>query len=155
MAESLRTRFSRFVFNHYPSYWGSGGRLTYIDDSWQEIRLKLPLKWRTRNYMGTIFGGSIYGAVDPIYAMMLIKALGEEYVVWDKNATVTFKRPADRTLYATFEIPDQELADIRESLETEESLDREYTIDLIDDEGAVYATVEKTVHVSTDQGKRA
>jgi hypothetical protein len=48
--------------------------------------VKLPLWWRTRNVVGTIFGGSIYAAVDPFYMLMLIKVLGREYVVWDKAA---------------------------------------------------------------------
>jgi acyl-coenzyme A thioesterase PaaI-like protein len=51
-------------------------RVTYIAADWREVRIQLPLNWRTRNYVGTIFGGSLYGAVDPIYMIMLIKALG-------------------------------------------------------------------------------
>lgn len=43
-----------------------------------EVRIRLPLSRRTRNYVGTIFGGSLYGALDPIYMIMLIKALGPE-----------------------------------------------------------------------------
>jgi len=57
------------------------------------VRIRLPLIWRTRNYVGTIFGGSLYGAVDPIYMIMLIKALGPDYIVWDKAATIRFLRP--------------------------------------------------------------
>jgi hypothetical protein len=35
--------------------------------------------WRTRNYVGTIFGGSMYSAVDPIYMVMLTRRLGKDY----------------------------------------------------------------------------
>ena len=57
-----------------------------------EVRVKLPLNWRTRNYVGTIFGGSLYGAVDPVYMIMLMKVLGRDYVVWDKAASIRFRR---------------------------------------------------------------
>jgi len=39
------------------------------------------------------FGGSIYGALDPIYMVQLINILGGKYVVWDKAATIKFIRP--------------------------------------------------------------
>ena len=42
---------------------------------------------------------------------------------------------------------DAEVADIRESLSPGESLDREYTVELVDAEGVVHAEVEKTLYV--------
>ena len=48
MAESLRTRFLRWKFNWFPAYRGSGARITYIDATLREVRLRLPLNWRTR-----------------------------------------------------------------------------------------------------------
>ena len=155
MGESLRTRLERVVFNWWPSYLGTGGRVTHIEDDWSEIRLKLPLSWRTRNIVGTIFGGSLYSAVDPFYMVMLMRRLSEEYVVWDKAASIRFRKPATETLYATFEMSDEEVRSIETALSDRESIDREYTVDLVDSEGVVYATVEKTVHVSTDEDKRA
>jgi hypothetical protein len=57
--------------------------------------------WREHNekpravfLMIVIYGGSMYGAADPIYMLMLIKALGPEYVVWDKAASLHFKKRA-------------------------------------------------------------
>lgn len=85
MPESLRTRLARWWFNWFPAYRGTGGQITYIAADWSEVRLRLPLNRRTRNYVGTIFGGSMYGAVDPIYMVMLIQVLGPAYVVWDKS----------------------------------------------------------------------
>ncbi|WP_255168466.1 DUF4442 domain-containing protein [Natrononativus amylolyticus] len=155
MFSSLSSRLYRIGFNLFPAYRGTGGRVTYVAPDWQEVRVKLPLSWRTRNYVGTIFGGSIYGAVDPFYMMMLLKSLGDGYVVWDKEAEIRFKKPGRETLYATFTITDEELAAIRAELETSESVDRVYTVDLVDAEGVVHATVRKTVYVTTDQGTRA
>lgn len=154
MFDSLKARLYRLGFNLFPAYRGTGGRVTYVAPDWQEIRIKLPHSWRTRNYVGTIFGGSIYAAVDPFHMMMLLKTLGEEYVVWDKEAEIRFKKPARETLYARFRLSDAELESIRAELETEgtESIDRHYTIDLVDAEGTVHATVRKTVYIANDRG---
>jgi acyl-coenzyme A thioesterase PaaI-like protein len=122
MAESWRSRAYRWGFNLFPAYRRTGGRITYIADDWREIRVKLPLTWRTRNYVGTLFGGSMYGAVDPVYMIMLIRRLGPDYIIWDKAAAIRFKKPGRTTLYAHFMLDDAELAAIRSELENARSL---------------------------------
>jgi hypothetical protein len=62
MPESSQSRLMRWKFNLFPAYRGTGGRITYISDDLREVRVKIPLNWRTRNYVGTIYGGSLYGA---------------------------------------------------------------------------------------------
>ena len=148
MPESLRTRLTRVVITHlFPAYRGTGGRITYIAGDWREVRVAVPLSRRTRNYVGTIFGGSMYGAVDPIYMVMLIKLLGPGYVVWDKAASIRFRKPGRTTLHARFLIDDAELDAIRDALQTERAIDRTYRIELKDEAGTVHAEVEKVIHI--------
>ena len=147
MPESGASRRLRWGFNFFPAFRGTGARVTYISGDFREVHVKLPLSWRTRNYVGTIFGGSLYGAVDPHYMIMLIKILGPGYVVWDKAATIRFRKPGRSTLFARFLIPDEEIAEIRRRLETEPSIDRVYKVDLTDADGVVHAAVEKTIYV--------
>jgi hypothetical protein len=147
MPESAASRRLRWGFNVFPAFRGTGARITYVSEDFREVHVKLPLNWRTRNYVGTIFGGSLYGAVDPHYMIMLINILGPAYVVWDKAATIRFKKPGRGTLYARFVIPEEEIALIRRRLETEHSIDRVYTVALVDADGVVHAEVDKTIYV--------
>lgn len=148
MSESWQTRLARWRFNLFPAYRGTGGRVTYICHDWTEVRIRLPLSWRTRNYVGTIYGGSIYGAVDPIYMLMLLRCLGADYVVWDKAASIRFRRPGRSSLYAAFQLTPEALASIRAELTQVAKLDRVFTVELRDAAGTVHAVIEKTVHVS-------
>jgi acyl-coenzyme A thioesterase PaaI-like protein len=147
VTESVRTKLQRWGFNLFPAYRATGARIAYIERDFREVRVKLPLSWRTRNYVGTIFGGSMYGAVDPVYMIMLIKRLGPGYVVWDKSASIRFRRPGRDTLHATFLLEDTELEAIRSALETDESVERAYTVDLVDGEGTVHAVVDKVIYI--------
>ena len=147
MAESWRTRVTRWGFNLFPAWRGTGARVTYIASDWREVRVRVPLSWRTRNYVGTIFGGSLYGAVDPMYMIMLIRALGPAYTVWDRAATIRFRKPGRSTLYCRFVLPESELVEIRRLLESAPSIDRAYTVDLADAGDVVHATVEKTIYI--------
>ncbi len=140
-------RSRRFFFNWFPAFRGTGGRVTHVAPDFREIRVSLPLNWRTRNYVGTIFGGSLYAAVDPFYMIMLIQTLGPEYVVWDRAAKIRFLRPGRARLFARFLLPVEETDAIRVLLETGSSIDRVYGIDLADAAGTVHATVEKTIYI--------
>ena len=147
MPESWRTRLTRWAFNFFPAWRGTGARMTYIASDWREVRVRLPLSWRTRNYVGTIFGGSLYGAADPWYMIMLIQTLGPAYTVWDKAATIRFRKPGRSTLFARFVLEEKELDEIRRRLEAEPSIDRVYVVELTDAAGTVHATVEKTIYI--------
>lgn len=147
MPESLRTRLLRTGFNLVPAYRGTGARITYIADDLREIRVRLRLSLRTRNYVGTIFGGSMFGAVDPIYMVMLIRVLGPEYVVWDKSSSIRFRRPGRTTLFACCVLDTEALDSIRAALRDARATERTFRVDLVDAEGVVHAEVEKTIHI--------
>ena len=147
MPNSLRGRVRALAFSLFPAYFGTGARITYASADWREVRVKLPLSWRSRNYVGTIFGGSMYGAVDPIYMVMLIKNLGAEYTVWDKSATIRFRRPGKSTLTAHFALDAAELDTIRELTASGAPIDRVYSVDLLDRQGKICATIEKTIYI--------
>lgn len=147
MPESFATRLLRWAFNAFPAYRGSGGRIAYIAADFSEVRVRLPLSWRTYNYHGTIYGGSVYGAVDPIHAIMLIHRLGPAYEVWVKAGHVRYLRPGRSELRATFLLDDAELAAVRALADGTGAIERSYGVDLVDARGVPHARVEMTVHV--------
>lgn len=96
----------------------------------------------------------MYASVDPIYMIMLIRRLGPEFVVWDKAATIQFKKPGRETLHARFVIGDEELAAIRKALESNRSVDRNYLVELADGSGTVCATIEKVIYIRRRETQR-
>lgn len=147
MPETWKTALQRLAYNFFPAYRGTGARIAYIAGDFREIVTRVPLNWRTRNYVGTIYGGSMYGAVDPIYMVMLIKNLGAGYTVWDKSASIRFRKPGQTTLTARFILTQEEIDEIVAVLARQPSLDRTYTIELTDADGVVHAVVEKVIHI--------
>ncbi|MEK6986251.1 MAG: DUF4442 domain-containing protein [Candidatus Thermoplasmatota archaeon] len=137
----------RRILNIYPCFRGTGAKVTHIAADWSEMRVRLPLSRRTKNYVGSIFGGSLYASVDPHFMFMLMHRLGPDYLVWDKGATIRFRRPGRSTLTAVCRMPDSEVAEVKRLLETEPKVDRTYSVDLVAEDGTVCASVEKIVNV--------
>jgi acyl-coenzyme A thioesterase PaaI-like protein len=146
MGESLRTTLMRWGFNLFPAFRRTGGRINHLSHDLKRAEIVLPLNWKTRNYVGTIFGGSMFAAVDPVYMVMLIKLLGPEYVIWDKAATIRYRKPGRSTLRASFHIEDEELLMIRRELERSDAIERTYQVELVDSHGTVCAVIDKTLH---------
>lgn len=147
-SERQRLRIRKLLYNYYPAYLGTGAHIDHIGPDHQEMQIELPLNWRTKNTHGTIFGGCIYGAVDPIHTLLLMKRLGSGYEAWVKSGEVEFFTPARSTLSATVTLEDEEVEEIKTALEGQSSIERTYSVDLVDEEETTCATVETTVHVA-------
>jgi acyl-coenzyme A thioesterase PaaI-like protein len=129
----------------WPPFIGAGVSIRATDDHTLEVRM--PLRWYNRNIVGTHFGGSLYAMCDPFYMMILLYHLGPAYVVWDKAATVRFKRPGRGAVRARFHIPPATVAQIRAQADAEPKVEPQFTVEVLAADGTVVAEVEKLLYV--------
>jgi len=146
--ENIKSRIKRFLFNFLPAYRRTGARICFISDDWKEVHIKLRLKWTTRNYVGSVFGGSIYGALDPIYMIQLINILGNKYVVWDKVATIKFIRPIKQEVFARFLISENLITEIKKGIELNKEMEIELSVQFNDGNETTYAEVIKKLYIA-------
>ena len=133
------------LFNLYPPYLGAGVRVKAPDPYTFEVRMKL--RFWNRNYVGTHFGGSLYTMCDPFFMLILLNALGRDYIVWDKEATIRFRRPGRGTVRATFHIPPEKVAEIKAEADTHRKVEPVFQADILDEQGEVVAEIEKLLYV--------
>jgi acyl-coenzyme A thioesterase PaaI-like protein len=143
-----RARMMRMGFNLHPAFRGTGGRVEHVAPDLSHIRVRLPLTWRTRNVVGSIYGGSLFAVTDGLHPLMIMAALGKEVVVWDKAASIRYKKPGLTTLFADFALPPDEVLAIRNALRDSPELDRTYEVELKDENGVVHTVVERTVYIA-------
>ena len=148
MPVAWRARMVRLGFNLHPAFRGTGGRVVHVARDLRQIRIRLPLTWRTRNIVGSLYGGSLFAITDGAHPLMLMAALGSEYIVWDKAASIRYRKPGYTTLYADFRLDDDELAEIHRRLAEHPALERTYTVELKDRQGTVHTVVERTVYIA-------
>jgi uncharacterized protein DUF4442 len=119
-----------------------------LSRDFRHLRVRLKLTWLTRNLVGTIYGGSMYSAIDPFYMLMLMRILGRDFVVWDKACTIRFKRPARETLFADFHIDERMLTEVRETVERDGEGTFTWPIALRASTGTVFAEFDKVLYVA-------
>ena len=140
-------RHMRVLLNLWPPFLGAGIHITRLGPGWQEIDVEMKLRWWNRNYVGTHYGGSLYSMTDPFVMLMLIENLGKDYLVWDKSASIRFKKPGRGTVSATFRLSQQQISEIKQALNSQEKIEREFAVEVKDESGNVVAEVEKLLHI--------
>lgn len=87
----------KYGFNWSPMYRRTTGRVIEVSEDGYYVKIKIPLSLKNKNYMGSIFGGSLFSATDPIYMIQLINILKDDYVVWEKpHHTIQASRKRNR-----------------------------------------------------------
>ncbi len=137
----------RMLLNLWPPFLGAGIRVKRLGSSWTEIDVEMKLRWWNRNYVGTHYGGSLYSMTDPFLMLMLIENLGKDYLVWDKSASIRFKKPGRGTVSASFRLSQEQIREIKQALNSQEKIERAFTVEVKDESGSVIAEVEKLLHV--------
>jgi len=102
--------------------------------------------WNT-NYVGVHFGGSLSAMTDPFYMLMLIENLGPKFIVWDKAASIRFRKPAKGTVRAEFRLTEEQIDEVRKAAETQAKVEPVFVVEIKNREGEVVAEVERTLHV--------
>lgn len=139
-------------WNIWPPFVGSGISIVKTESDeigYRAIDVKLKLRFWNSNYVGTQFGGSLFAMTDPFYMVILLRRFGRGYVVWDKAASIRYKRPGKSDCFARFEIRREEFEALKKEVDEKGKLDWVRLVEIHDSDGAVVAEVEKTIYIAT------
>ncbi len=142
---SFWLRLRERLINFYPPLLGAGIRSRTIDELTIHVEMKLTAL--NRNIVGVHFGGSLYAMCDPWFMLIMMRALGPDYIVWDKAASIKFVSPGRGTVNAIFQIPQERVNEIRAAADRGEKIEPTFSVDVLGEQGQVIAHVEKLLYV--------
>jgi hypothetical protein len=137
----------RFGMNLWPPFVGAGIHVTKIAADFRSASVRLRYGLLNRNYFGTHYGGSLFSMTDPFYAILLLHNLPRGYRVWDRAARIEFKTPGRTDVYAHFVLTDAMIAEVLAATADGSKYEPTWPVDIIDANGAVVATVDKTLYI--------
>jgi len=136
-------------FNLSPMYRRSTARIISVTEDLHTVKIRIPLSYKNRNYVGSIFGGSLFAAVDPIPMIQLMYILKENYIVWDKSAHIKFKRPAREAMYASFEFTTAEIENIIQKVKDNKETEHPKVTYITNKAGdTIFCEVTKTIYIA-------
>ena len=114
------------------------------------VDVKISNSFLNRIYNGSIFGGSIYAATDPFYAILfdqLMQRRGFKVRVWLKSASIQYLKPGLTTLHFSLKITDEMITEAEKSLNETGKFIKAYPMELYNKDGELCATVQNEVYL--------
>lgn len=103
-----------------------------------------------RNYNGSIFGGTIFSAADPFYAILFNQILireGYTVLIWLKSAHIQYKKPARKNLFFSISINPEQIEQVKSDLDKVGKHVVTFELDLLDKAGLLCASVKNEVYI--------
>lgn len=142
-------RLMKWGMNYSPMYRRTSGKIIFWSADMSQVRIQIKHHWKNKNFVGSIFGGSLFGATDPIYMMQYLQMLGQDYVAWDKSSEIKFIKPAYEKVYADFKVSQEEIEEVKKRLEEEGELSIDKQVDITDfSRQTLYCVVYKRIYVA-------
>ncbi len=137
--------------NRWSPFQGAGIRVRRISPDFREVDVEMAhCLWNT-NRSETHFGGSLFAMTDGMFMMILMENLGPDYIVWDKSASIRFRRPARSAVHAEFRLSEEQIDAVRRAADTQLKVEPTWKIEIRDRSGEVVAVVERTLSVKRKQ----
>lgn len=119
-------------------------------DGFLGVDVKITNSFLNRNYNGSIFGGSIYAATDPFYALLfdqLMQRRGFKVRVWLKSASIQYLKPGLTSLHFTLKITDEMIAEAENALNETGKFVKSYPMELYNLKGELCATATNEIYL--------
>ena len=137
----------RRMLNFWPSFLFSGITVLEVAKDFRYAKVRLKKKMLTSNYVGTLFGGSLFAMTDPFYMVMVLKNLGKDYIVWDKRSEIEYVSPGKVTVYADFHLSDAALEEIKDEVAAKGKYLKWFEVEIKSADGTVVAIVKKQIYI--------
>ncbi len=121
-----------------------------VHPGFKGIDVKINRSLFTSNLGNSIFGGTIFSATDPFYALLfgqIMQHKGFKITVWLKSAQIQYIKPGRTDLFYTITISDEMIADAEKALQAEGKFVKMYPIEIFDRQGELCATALNEVYI--------
>lgn len=133
--------------NLWPPFLLTRVRVEKISPTWDYVCVSVPLGVLSRNYNGTMFGGTMFAMTDPFWMVLVHKQLGDGYAIWDKAGEIEYVSPGRTRLRAEFRLDIATIAHIRQRADAGEKVLHWFDTEILDTDGKLIARVRKQVYV--------
>jgi acyl-coenzyme A thioesterase PaaI-like protein len=104
----------------------------------------------TINFGKAIFGGTIFSATDPFYAILfgqILKHKGYNITVWLKSASIQYIKPGRTNLFYSIKITDEMINEVETELNNNGVIVKTYTIEVFSKTGELCAVAKNEIYI--------
>lgn len=140
----------KWAMRFYPPLFFQRVWVQRFHKDFRGVDVKINRSLLNKNYNSSIFGGTIFSATDPFYAILfdqIFQRKGYTNLVWLKSAEIQYIKPAKRNLFFTIKVSEEEIIQAEEHLLQEGKYVASFDIELFDANGILYVKVKNEVYI--------
>jgi len=114
------------------------------------VEVKISKSLVNSNYNNSIFGGTIFSASDPFYALLFDQVLirrGFKIRVWLKSAQINYLKPGRTDLYFKIQLTEEDILEAETALKTVGKFVKAFPMEITGTNGEICASVINEVYV--------
>ncbi len=146
----LSTWTAKWMMRLYPPLFFNRIQVVKFDEDFSGCELKVKKSIWNRNMNGTIFGGTIFSAADPFYAILfwqIFARKGYKVQTWLKSAQIHYLKPADSSLKLIFKISQEEINEAEKSINSIGKYVATHSVEMKDTYGNICAIAHTEVYI--------
>ena len=140
----------RRVMNFFPPLLVNRIKIVENDSDFMNLKVEVKYSWLNKNLQKAIFGGTIFSAIDPYYAVMywqIFSTKGLAMQVWIKKVEIRYRKAATSNLEIAFSLTENDIENAINSLKTEGKHEVWHHVNAIDEYQEVCAEARVLVHI--------
>ena len=140
----------KWAMRFYPPLFFQRIWVIKFDRGFTGVHVKISKSFLNVNYNRTIFGGTIFSASDPFFALLfdqILQRRGLKCRVWLRSAEIRYLKPGATNLYFTISLSEEQIKEAETILVTEGKFVKAYPMNIFSSEGLLCATVINEVYI--------
>jgi hypothetical protein len=140
----------KWAMRFYPPLFFQRIWVIKFEKGFTGVHVKISKSFLNVNYNRTIFGGTIFSASDPFFALLfdqILQRRGLKCRVWLRSAEIRYLKPGATNLYFTISLSEQQIQEAETILLTEGKFVKAYPMNIFSSEGLLCATVINEVYI--------
>ena len=144
------SKLLRKVMNFFPPLLVNRIKIIENDSDFMNLNVEVKYSWLNKNLQKAIFGGTIFSAIDPYYAVMywqIFSTKGIPMEVWIKKVEIRYRKAATSNLEIAFSLTENDIENAIASLMFEDKYEVWHEVNAIDENQEVCTEARILVHI--------
>ena len=141
----------KWLLRIYPPFLFQRIWVQRIYPDFQGVDVKIIKSIFNKNTNNTIFGGTIFSAVDPFYAILIdqrLQAHGfKKTVAWLKSASIEYKKPGLTNLRFSIKITDEDFNECMDTLKNRGRIIKTFSVEIVNDQNEICAIAKNEIYI--------
>lgn len=141
----------KWLLRFYPPFLFQRIWVLKIYKDYRGLELKINKSFLNINSNKSIFGGTIFSSIDPVYPILVNSILihngFNRTITWLKSAQIEYIKPGTSTLYLNVKIQEEEIEEIHQKIQKNGKVIKTFTSKITDRDGEVCAISHNEIYI--------